>query len=111
LLSQLGYQPFQEWGAGFSMSLDGTYVVFELAKGAHDRRVPGLSHLAFHAGTPRNVDALVASAPDHGWHELYADRFPHAGSDDSYAAFFENDDRFKVELVAEGAYRAQLPDR
>ena len=40
------------------------------------------------------------SALDHGWSQLYADRHPWAGGPDHYAAFLENGERFKVELVA-----------
>jgi hypothetical protein len=36
----------------------------------------------------------------HGWSQLYADRHPWAGGPDHYAAFLENGERFKVELVA-----------
>jgi hypothetical protein len=63
------------------------------------RRRPGLSHLAFHAGTAETVERLWAEAPDHGWARLYEDRHPFAGGPD-HAAFLEDAERFKVELVA-----------
>ncbi len=74
--------------------------------GANDRRNAGLSHLAFHAGDQQNVDRLWHEAPAHGWSGLYKDRHPWAGGEPSsdtpghYAAFLENEERFKIELVA-----------
>ncbi|MFH8661810.1 hypothetical protein [Streptomyces afghaniensis] len=62
---------------------------------------PGLNHLAFHAGTPADVDALVRDAPAHGWEPLFADRYPHAGGSGHYAAYLSDTDGFEVELVAE----------
>jgi len=100
LLLELGYTEYQSWSAGVSYIFGETYIVFELASGAHDRRLPGLSHLALHAGAPEEVEALVAEALTHGWTLLYADRHPFAGGPDYYAAFLENADRFKIELVA-----------
>jgi catechol-2,3-dioxygenase len=103
LLGELGYAPFQEWPGGRSWRLGATYVVLATAPraDAHDRRAAGLSHLAFHAGTRGDVDRLWDAAPEHGWRRLYADRHPYAGGGDHYAAFLENAERFKVELVAD----------
>ena len=102
LLDELGFEAYQEWSGGRSWRRAATYIVLESApaSGAHDRREPGLSHLAFHGGTPENVERLWATAPDHGWAHLYADRWPWAGGPGHYAAFLENAERFKVELVA-----------
>ncbi len=102
LLGELGYLPHQEWPDGRSWLRESSYVVLENAPraGAHDRRMPGLSHLAFHAGSRANVDRLWAAAPAHGWAHLYADRWPWAGGPGHYAAFVENAERVKVELVA-----------
>jgi hypothetical protein len=102
LLDQLNYEPFQQWSGGKSWRRAHCYIVIERASrpGRHDRRLPGLSHLAFHAGTRETVDRLWRSAPQHGWSALYADRHPWAGGPDHYAAFLENGERFKVELVA-----------
>ncbi|WP_414171330.1 hypothetical protein [Clavibacter tessellarius] len=60
-----------------------------------------LSHLAFHAGSAADVDRLWDAAPAHGWSRLYADRHPFAGGSDHRAAFLEDAERFKVELVAD----------
>jgi catechol 2,3-dioxygenase-like lactoylglutathione lyase family enzyme len=67
LLSALGAEPFQSWPHGRSWRKGDVYVVVEqspdLVGDGHDRRRPGLNHLAFHAGTPDDLDALVAEAP------------------------------------------------
>ena len=68
--------------------------------GVHDRRLPGLSHLAFHASDRATVDRLCHSADERGWRQLYAERYPWAGGSEHYAAYLENDDRFKVDFVA-----------
>ncbi|MCP2635547.1 VOC family protein [Microbacterium sp. HD4P20] len=102
LLGELGYLPYQEWEGGRSWRNGEAYIVIARAPrpGSHDRRGPGLSHLAFHAGSEADVDRLWAAATGHGWTQLYTDRHPWAGGDEHYAAFLENADRFKVELVA-----------
>ncbi len=104
LLTELGYLPFQDWPAGRSWRLGASYLVVErspdLAGGAHDRCRPGLNHLAFHAGGRARVDELVVAGPVHGWSLLFADRHPHAGGPDHYAAYLANTDGFEVELVA-----------
>lgn len=104
LLGQLGYQRFQDWPAGQSWLLGGSYIVIEQSPAhtatRHDRCRPGLNHLAFHAGERRQVDELTAAAQRNGWRLMFTDRHPHAGGPDTYAAYLENDDGFEVELVA-----------
>lgn len=104
LLSELGYQPYQSWTTGRSWRRGATYLVVEAspARSAtdHDRLRPGLNHLAFHAGDPHRVDELTREATAHGWSTLFADRHPHAGGADHYAAYLANTDGFEVELVA-----------
>jgi catechol 2,3-dioxygenase-like lactoylglutathione lyase family enzyme len=104
LLGELGYRPFQEWPAGRSWVLGGTYLVLEqspaMTPAEHDRLRPGLNHLAFHVGARAELDALVVRAPEHGWRLLFADRHPHAGGPDTYAAYLEDADGFEAELVA-----------
>jgi hypothetical protein len=56
--------------------------------------------LAFQVATPALVDSLAAAATEHGWSLMFADRHPHAGGPDHYAAYLENSDGFEVELVA-----------
>jgi Glyoxalase/Bleomycin resistance protein/Dioxygenase superfamily len=104
LLLALGYQPFPDWPGGRSWRAAGTYIVVEqspaLTTDSHDRCRPGLNHLAFHIATPDGLDELAADAQRHGWQLMFADTHPHAGGDQHYAAYLENDDGFEVELVA-----------
>ena len=104
LLGELGYRPYQEWPAGRSWQLGSTYIVVEqssaLSAGTHDRCRPGLNHLAFHVRDTDHVDTLTGLAPEHGWTLMFADRHPHAGGPQQYAAYLENSDGFEVELVA-----------
>lgn len=105
LLGELGYEPFQEWEHGCSWRLGGTYLVVEqspaLTSAEHDRLRPGLNHLAFHAGSPADVDALAAAGPAHGWTLLFPDRHPQAGGPGHYAAYLASTDGFEAELVAD----------
>jgi catechol 2,3-dioxygenase-like lactoylglutathione lyase family enzyme len=104
LLGELGYAPDQNWDAGRSWRLGGTYIVIErspdLSADTHDRRRPGLNHLAFHARDTQQVDRLSEQAPGHGWELMFADRHPHAGGPQQYAAYLQNTDGYEVELVA-----------
>ncbi len=104
LLTRLGAQPYRSWEHGRSWRRGDVYVVVErspdLAGSRHERRAPGLNHLAFHAGTAGELDALVAEAPEHGWRLLFPDRHPFAGGPDHRAAYLEDGDGFEVELVA-----------
>ncbi|MFB7864957.1 MULTISPECIES: VOC family protein [unclassified Streptomyces] len=104
LLAALGHEPFQEWERGRSWRLGATYLVFEessaLSADAHDRLRPGLNHLAFHVATRAEMDRLVEGAVRGGWRLLFPDRHPHAGGEQSCAAYLENADGFEVELVA-----------
>ncbi|SFW88939.1 GNAT family N-acetyltransferase [Amycolatopsis australiensis] len=112
LLGELGWHEFQRWPAGVSWRRGGTYVVVEqspaLTAAEHERTRPGLNHLALQVATRSQVDDLSSRAADHGWHPLFADRYPHAGGEHHYAAYLENDAGFEVELVAaDGSGAAQ----
>lgn len=104
LLGELGYQPFQDWPGGRSWRLADTYIVIEespdLTGREHDRQRPGLNHLAFHAGDRAKVDEFADTAHANGWTLLFADKHPHAGGADSYAAYLANYDGYEVELIA-----------
>jgi catechol 2,3-dioxygenase-like lactoylglutathione lyase family enzyme len=106
LLGALGWVPYQQWSAGRSWRRDGVYLVIEqsaaLTGGVHDRCAPGLNHLAFHAGTRADVDALVRDAPGYGWSLLFPDRHPFAGGPEHYAAYLEDGHGYEAELVAAG---------
>lgn len=104
-LGQLGYAQFQKWATGVSFGLADTYIVFVQADAKHlappyHRCRPGLNHLAFHATSRRQVDTITAALRERGCRILYEDRHPHAAGPHSYAVFFEDPERIKVELVA-----------
>jgi catechol 2,3-dioxygenase-like lactoylglutathione lyase family enzyme len=104
LLTELGYTQYQDWPAGRSWRLGPTYIVVEqspdLIGDEHERRRPGLNHLAFHVTDESTVDTIVAAAPGHGWRLMFADRHPYAGGPDHYAAYLEDVDGYEAELVA-----------
>ncbi|EWT00303.1 glyoxalase [Intrasporangium oryzae NRRL B-24470] len=104
LLRRLGYRLGDDWGHGRAWELGSLYIVVEagpdVVPGRHERRRAGLNHLAFHAGSRDEVDAVVAECAAHGWSLLFADRHPYAGGPDHYAAYLESGEGFEVELVA-----------
>lgn len=106
-LAELGYHELQRWPSGISFILADTYLVFVQADEKHlvtpfHRCRPGLNHLAFHAASRRQVDEITEKLRERGAVILYAERHPHAGGPDSYAVFFEDPERIKVELTASG---------
>ncbi|MBB4909002.1 GNAT family N-acetyltransferase [Actinophytocola algeriensis] len=104
LFTELGWREYQRWERGVSWRRGASYVVVEdspaRAGDRHERTAPGINHLALHAGTRADVDRIAAAAARHGWRLMFADRHPHAGGPDHYAAYLENADGFEVELVA-----------
>lgn len=104
LLTQVGCERKHVWAEGESWGSGDSYLTLcrppTLSGADHDRRRPGLNHLAFAAGTAAVIDDLMKTAPQHGWTQLYADRYPHAGGPEHYAGWVENQSGFKVELVA-----------
>ena len=105
LLERLGYRRTDAWNSGAKWQGADSYVVIEAGPDVldtvHERRRPGVNHLAFRAGTRAEVDLLVRRAASHGWTLLFADKHPHAGGQNHYAAYLENADGFEVELVAD----------
>ena len=104
-LGELGYACVAEWDAGQSWELGDTYLVFvqveeRFKEPAYHRCRVGLNHLAFHAESREQVDAITLGLRARDVTILYEDRHPHAGGEDYYAVFFEDPDRIKVELVA-----------
>ncbi|MBL4654565.1 MAG: VOC family protein [Bacteroidia bacterium] len=105
LLTELGYEKYQEWNEGISYKFLDAYLVFVQAKekfldiGYHRKRI-GLNHIAFHAGSRAMVDDLTNRLKERGVAVLYKDKHPFAGGKDHYAVFFEDPDRIKVELIA-----------
>ncbi len=105
LLERLGFPRRESWENGISFGSDEFYIVLEsgpdVAAGGHERRRPGVNHLAFRAGPRAVVDLLARRAASHGWSLLFPDRHPFAGGPDHYAAYLENAEGFEVELVAD----------
>jgi catechol 2,3-dioxygenase-like lactoylglutathione lyase family enzyme len=105
LLGELGYTVHQQWPEGQSWILRGTYIVLvqtpaeHQAAGYHRRRT-GLNHMAFQVESRQAVDELTAELRQRGIVILYGDRHPFAGGGDSYAVFFEDPDRIKLEISA-----------
>lgn len=93
----------------------GTYVVLEqspaLTGNGHDRMSPGMNHLALTVPERSVVQELRAEAAEHGWRELFAGAYPHAGGEQHVALFLENDQGFEVELVATGKTADSCPGR
>lgn len=105
LLDRLRFVLGSKWPEGESWTADGAYLTLttspNLTDSTHDRRRTGVNHLAFKAGTADRVDEIMSDAPEHGWHPLYPDRYPHAGGPDHYAGWLENSAGFKAEVVAD----------
>ena len=82
----------------------GVYIVLEQSPdvtAAHDRLRGGLNHLALRCDGRRTLDRLRQHCSAHGWSELFADRYPHAGGTGHTALFLVNAEGFEFEIVAE----------
>lgn len=104
LLTTLGWSDGDTWTAGRTWTHpDGTYLVLEQSPdviGPHDRLRAGLNHLAVNCPSVDVLDLIRTQASAHGWHELFPDRYPHAGGPSHTALFLENVQGFEVEIVA-----------
>ena len=82
---------------------DGTYIFLERSVDQldepYDRLRAGVNHLAFTCPDRRMLDRLRAESSEHGWHEMYADQYPHAGGEQPTALYLENSEGFEVEVV------------
>ena len=104
-LEKLGYEQYQKWKGGISWKLGHTYIVFvqtrrKYLNAQYHRSATGLNHLAFHAGSRKEVDLFTEELRARETRILYEDKHPFAGGRTHYALFFEDPDRIKVELVA-----------
>lgn len=104
LLGELGWETDLDWGDGRSwVHEDGTLLFVERsADGAdvpHDRLRPGLNHLALACADRALLDRVRAESTAHGWHEMFADRYPHAGGEEHTALYLENSEGFEVEVA------------
>jgi catechol 2,3-dioxygenase-like lactoylglutathione lyase family enzyme len=109
LLLRLGYARTRRWATGVRYDLGGTYLVLEAGpdvSGVHERTRAGVNHLAFHAGSPEELDALTQAAVADGWTLLFADRHPFAGGPEHRAAYLADGSGFEVELVASAEGKA-----
>lgn len=105
LFQRLGWRIGRVWEHGCAWtSHGGPYIVIEsgpdLRWMPHDRRSPGMNHLAFEVPERATVDRIVTDGPMHGWQLMFPDRHPYAGGPDHYAAYMENAEGFEVEIVA-----------
>jgi hypothetical protein len=60
---------------------------------------PGINHLALAVADRGTLDRIRAESSAHGWHELFADRYPHAGGEQHTALYLESSEGFEVEIV------------
>lgn len=101
LLGELGWGSD---GAAFEHP-DGTYVFVERSPdqvdAPHNRLRAGVNHLAVTCEDRATLDRMRAESSAHGWHELFADRYPHAGGEQHTALYLENSEGFEVEVVFE----------
>lgn len=105
-MAHLGYEA-DRWpgGMNYVRGGDAAYLCLlpapreHLGAGYHRKRV-GLNHLAFRATSREQVDAIQSWAVEAGHTVLYADRYPYATAPGYYAAYVEDPDRIKVEVVA-----------
>ncbi|WP_067437446.1 VOC family protein [Nocardioides jensenii] len=106
LLGELGWEIDTATGSACSWAHpDGTHFFLERSADQvdepHDRLRPGLNHLALLTDERPLLDRMRAESSAHGWHELYADRYPHAGGDEHVALYVESSEGFEVEVVWE----------
>lgn len=104
LLTALGWVAGAAFAGGRTWTApDGSYLVLEQSPdvtAAHDRTRAGLNHLALTCSGRELLDELRQGASSHGWTELFADAYPHAGGERHTALFLENAQGFEVEVVA-----------
>lgn len=99
LLGELGWE---QDGSSWAHP-DGTYLFMERSPdqvdAPYDRLRPGVNHLALTCDDRARLDRLRAESSAHGWHELFAGRYPHAGGEQHTALYLESSEGFEVEVV------------
>jgi len=106
-LKDLGYREFAKSATGWSWTNDESTVFLLQAESGyldppyHRKRV-GLNHLAFGVSDPKQVDAMATRLKERNVPLLYGG--PRTGRT-TYAVFFEDPDRIKIEVVAPLAAR------
>lgn len=104
LLEDLGFALYQEWKEGFSYKKDKFYVVFvqtqkKYLSNGYNRCNIGLNHIAFSSPDSKEIDLLREKLLFKGVTLLYDEKYPHAGGNESYAVYFEDPDRIKLEIA------------
>ncbi len=103
LLGELGWEADERGGGHSWVHPDGTYLVMERSSDQrdepHDRFRPGVNHLGLVTEERHLLDRIRAESSAHGWHEMYADRYPHAGGGEHTALYLENSEGFEIEVV------------
>lgn len=107
LLTTLGWtaERIEGWDLGrIWRHRDGSYLVLEqsedVAGDRSDRLRPGMNHLALSIADRARLDVLREQATEHGWTELFAERYPHAGGDGHAAWYAEDPEGIEIEIVA-----------
>ena len=107
LLGELGWEMASDSGNDTASWAhpDGTYVFLErsadLVDEPHDRLRPGINHLALTCESREELDRIRHECSGHGWSEMFADRYPHAGGEGHVALYLENSEGFEVEIVVD----------
>ncbi len=107
LLAEIGWAVHHDpdWPQGRTWHHEsGVYLVLEQSpdvSGPHDRLRAGLNHLALRTTDREHLDRVRGRCVEHGWSEMFAERYPYAGGPDHVALFIENSEGFEVELVAQ----------
>lgn len=107
LLTALGWRAerVEGWEQGrIWRHADGSYVVLEQSRDVlgerSERRAPGMNHLALRVRDRELLERIRRDAPGHGWRELFAERYPHAGGPEHTAWYGEDPHGIEVELVS-----------
>ena len=107
LLTTLGWtaERVEGWERGrIWRHRDDSYLVLEQSDAVvgerAERRAPGMNHLALRVADRAALDRIRADAPCHGWQELFAELYPHAGGPEHVAWYGEDPHGIEVELVA-----------
>ena len=101
-LAELGYREFAKSPTGWSWTNEESTVFLlqvepDYVDPPYHRKRVGLNHLAFAVSSKRQVDALAGALKGRGIPLLYGG--PRSGKK-SYAVFFEDPDRIKIEVAA-----------
>ncbi len=102
-LSELGYHEYAKSATGWSWTNDESTVFLlqaepEYLDPPYHRKRVGMNHLAFSVSSRKQVDELAGSLQRRGVALLYGG--PRAGRS-TYAVFFEDPDRIKIEVVTQ----------